>query len=171
VKAPKPEGGLETIGLHLFLGKDKDGVKRWEYTAGCKAFPFIIGDPFKASIWLITEGQWDALSVMVALTPQNPHAIREGICVLGMRGAGSTRPFLEHYGALVKGGQCILLPDNDKAGESWDTLAEDIEKLGARADVFDQPGGAKDANDALRAGTLTRNLCLGWLSHKAEGWK
>jgi hypothetical protein len=170
VKAPKPEGGLETIGLHL-LGRDKEGKRRWEYTAGCKAFPFIIGNPFKASTWLITEGQWDALSVMVALTPQNPHTIREGICVLGIRGANGTGPFLEHYGPLLKGGQCILLPDNDKAGDSWDTLADDIERLGGRVAVFDQPGGVKDANDALRAGMLTRSLCLGWLNYKSEGWK
>ena len=176
VKAPEPgREELETIGLHIFHGLGSDGRKRWEYKPGCKSFPFLIGNPFKAKTWLITEGQWDALSVMIALTPQNPHSILEGMAVVGMRGAGGTRLFLEHYGPFLRGGKCILLPDGDKAGSAWlkpDGLGQKIEEIGARVFAFAQPGGAKDANDALRVRALIREQCLYWITYDGtEGWK
>jgi hypothetical protein len=176
VKAPKPgREELETIGLHIFHGLGPDGIKRWEYKPRCKSFPFLIGNPFKAKTWIITEGQWDALSVMIALTPQNPHTILEGVAVVGMRGAGGTGPFLEHYGPFLRGGKCILLPDGDKAGSAWlkpDGLGQKIEGIGARVFAFAQPGGAKDANDALRVRALMREQCLYWITYDGtEGWK
>ena len=174
VKAPKPgQEELETIGLHIFHGLGSDGRKRWEYKPGCKSFPFLIGNPFKAKTWIITEGQWDALSVMIALTPQSPHTILEGVAVAGMRGAGGTGLFLEHYRPFLKGGKCILLPDGDKAGGSWlkaGGFGRSLEQSGATAFAFNQPEGEKDANEAFKAGTLTREQCLFWLTYE-EGAK
>jgi hypothetical protein len=162
VAVPTADGQL-TIGIHK---RSRPPNKEWFYSAGAMGAPFVIGDPKKAKTFLITEGQWDALSISIAMSPTSPHRVqREDLVLVGIRGVGGVGRFLDLYGERLKGSTCIVILDSDAPGMKWAEPDGFLTQLSALADTraFKAPCGAKDCNDAFRAGDLTEDVVQAWL--------
>lgn len=164
VKVPTADGQL-TIGIHK---RSRPPKKEWFYSAGAMGAPFILGDPAKAKTWMVTEGQWDALSIAIAISPSSPHKVqREDLAIIGIRGVNCSRSFIDIYGERLKGSTCIVILDDDEdnAGMEWAEPDGFLTKLSAVADVraYLAPCGAKDCNDAFKAGDLTHDVVQAWL--------
>jgi hypothetical protein len=153
-----------TIGIHK---RSRPPKKEWFFSAGAISVPFILGDPAKAKTWIVTEGQWDALSISIAMSPSSPHQVeREDLAIVGIRGASGGIPrFVQTYGALLKGAECVLVPDADESGMAWmeaEGLFHKLEDLGASVRAY-TPCESHDCNDALKAGDLTSEVVAEWL--------
>jgi len=162
VAAPTADGQC-TIGIHK---RSRPPKKGWFFSAGAFAAPFVLGDPAKAKTWIITEGQWDALSISIAMSPSSPHQVqREDLALVGIRGVGGVGRLLDLYSERLKGSTCIVIPDSDAPGMQWAEPDGFLTQLSALADVraFRAPCGAKDCNDAFRAGDLTHDVVQAWL--------
>jgi len=162
VAVPTADGQL-TIGIHK---RSRPPKKEWFFSAGAISVPFILGDPASAKTFLITEGQWDALSISIAMSPSSPHQVqREDLAIVGIRGVDGVGRFLEFYGDRLKGSTCIVILDSDEAGMKWAQHDGFLTQLSAMADTraFKAPCGAKDCNDAFRAGDLTQDVVQAWL--------
>ncbi|MEO0797441.1 MAG: hypothetical protein AAFX93_19995 [Verrucomicrobiota bacterium] len=85
-----------------------------------EAAPFVMGDPVDADLFVLCEGQWDAITAWGALGGFDD-SLRASTCVLGLRGAQGVEPFLRHYGWVLdrKRPRVLMLPDNDTAGDLW----------------------------------------------------
>jgi len=161
VKVPALSGWL-TIGLHI-----RTGDRKWMFSKGSFSAPFILGKPTKARKWIIVEGQWDALSVNIARSPSAPHLVEpESLVLVGIRGAsGGITRFLQTYGPMLKGAECILVPDADDAGMAWmkaDGFFHQLEDLGASVRAY-TPCASKDPNEAFKAGHLNAEVVAEWL--------
>lgn len=84
--------------------------------------PFVLGNPLQAKLWILTEGQWDAVTAWGAI-----HGFHDTfdlpVAVFGLRGAsGGPKAFLQIWGALLSRHKPLiwLLPDNDPASIAWD---------------------------------------------------
>lgn len=133
--------GYEPAGYHQRIWTQADGPA-WLYVPYCpknptsglslalngysgprvQALPFVLGDPVKAELWIITEGQWDAITLAGALGFFDD-CFDLPIAVFGIRGAeAGPAIFLGHYKAQLERNKPFvwLWPDNDKAGGSWD---------------------------------------------------
>lgn len=166
---PAPRGP-EQIGWHFRFDVRGTGARPgWvfcpnakEHGRGIPSVPFILGEFGAARLLIICEGQWDALTFALAAGwLAHDAAWPEGVCLLGMRGAQGVRPFLEAYGPSWPDPppNVLLLPDADKAGETWwearKTLEETFaDRLADRARrvvvVLCDGGGAKDLNGAYK---------------------
>lgn len=86
---------------------------------GCKSLPpvpFVVGDSALANEWIITEGQWDAITIWEALGRPGENS---GIVIFGLRGAKSGRAFMDHYRKYLTQERSIqIVPDTDEAGSS-----------------------------------------------------
>jgi hypothetical protein len=162
VAVPTADGQC-TIGIHK---RSRPPKKGWFYSAGAMGAPFVLGDPIKAKTWIVTEGQWDALSISIAMSPSSPHQVeREDLAIVGIRGVDGVGRFLEFYGDRLKGSTCIVILDSDGPGMKWAEPDGFLTQLSAMADVraFRAPCGAKDCNDAFRSGDLTQDVVQAWL--------
>lgn len=171
VVAPEGERGAMTtrpVGYHIRL-KGKVGDKAtWrflpnksEHGHSIPALPYILGDFETASLLIITEGAWDALTLGLAAGWLGDDCLwPKGVGLIGIRGASGCNTFLTHYRRFWPDrANCLLLADADKAGESWsqgnDCFAAKLANLCAKvAVVHCYPH--KDFNDLYRAERVTR---------------
>jgi hypothetical protein len=108
--------------------------------------PFVLGNPWTAKLWVVTEGQWDAITFFGAVggfyDQQNLP-----IAVFGLRGStGGTAAFLGLYQRLIRAQKPAmwLIRDNDPAGAKW---------TGAGSTDFAHPGVLfRDQLQAVYAG-------------------
>lgn len=84
--------------------------------------PFVMGHPLDARCWIITEGQWDAITVWGALGGFED-SFEMPVAVFGLRGAGGGPvSFLAYWQGLIRRTRprIWLMPDNDPASGTWD---------------------------------------------------
>jgi hypothetical protein len=85
--------------------------------------PYYIGTmPAESSLWIICEGQWDAITIFGLLGGFDDQ-FSLPVTVFGLRGAeGGPAVFLSHYQDILRTRkpELWLLPDNDRAGSIWD---------------------------------------------------
>ena len=85
--------------------------------------PFVLGELDNPELVIITEGQWDALTVWGALGHFNMDGAGLDIptAVFGIRGAEGVDCFLSYYAEWLSEvkPKCWVLADNDVAGKRW----------------------------------------------------
>lgn len=141
-------------------------------------FPFVLGCMDSPRNVIVTEGQWDAISVYGAAGWFND-AAPVNTAVFGLRGSQSIEVFLSHYGRWMR--DCkpniLLLPDNDAAGRAWieqpesnqiiekPTFADRLRGWGAARVTHRSidPKYGKDFNDYWKARKPGVNAVLDWL--------
>ena len=154
------------IGWHVRLKSPKGEKAPWrfmpsqrEHGISCPALPFILGDFSTAKLLVITEGQWDCISLAHAAGwLAHDAAWPDSICCLGIRGVEGVNAFLRAYDShWPPNPKCLLLPDADAAGRRWfeppssetkpfcDALAERCAQV--RVETLT---GAKDFNEAWK---------------------
>lgn len=134
-----------------------------EHGRGIPSLPVVFGGIQNAGLIIVTEGQWDAASLLVA-AGWSPQEIPPGLAVVGIRGAQGVRPFIEHYAsAWPEDARFLLLPDADEAGRTWfedregrASFVTKLKPLAGRVVAVRLSGAGKDLNDILKAGELTR---------------
>lgn len=114
--------------------------------------PFVLGDPWTANVWIIMEGQWDAVTCWGAL-----HGFYEcndlPVAVFGIRGASSgCAAFLSAWGSLLRrrSPSVWMVPDNDAAGAEWDGLGIRSEGANPTVRFVDQVVAAVGRGDKVR---------------------
>jgi hypothetical protein len=139
-------------------------------------FPFVLGEQTTRPNVIITEGQWDAISIYGAA---GWFSAPPAAAVFGLRGAQSVEVFLAFYGRWIRATRpsILLLPDNDAAGRKWidreddnkiipkPTFAERLQAWGARSVVFRSidPKYGKDFNDYYKARQPAAADIIEWL--------
>lgn len=167
VIAPEGERGAMTtrpVGYHSRL-RDADGG-RWiyqpsasEHGQGIPPLPFILGDFETASLLVVLEGQWDALTFALAAGWLGEGCLWPAkVGLIGIRGAHGWKAFLECYERFwPERANCLLIPDADDAGKKWygsgDCFATRLSKFCRKVAVVDC-GPHKDFNDLYRAEKL-----------------
>ncbi len=165
------------VGFH-FRHKPPVGEMRvsWSYhSAGsCPALPFVLGAGFLpfAEIVVVTEGQWDAVTLAAAAGWLASNAAwPERVAVFGLRGAGTWRAFLDSWGDYwPKPARLVLFADADEAGEGWRLRGGFKDALTKRGHAvrFARPRGAKDVNDLHRIQRITAEAVAGWITPKEK---
>lgn len=150
--------------------------------------PFVLGER-SASLWIITEGQWDAVTVFGLLGGFDDQ-FDLPIAVFGLRGAeAGPSVFLSHYQYLIRRHkpQIWLMPDNDKAGNAWDgrgrasnfaapqkeTFTDTLRRMlpGRRFPVSRAPKQyGTDFNDFYKNGKPSRDMLLRELERHFPSW-
>ncbi len=134
------------------------------------SLPMVLGDFSGARVLSVCEGEWDALTLALAAGWMDGDTTwPDGFAIVGVRGAGGWRAFLDHYGPRWPHPPpgCALFPDRDRGGQAW--LRTDPggfwHALRARCRVLVARGvhGAKDLNDLHRARPITREEIAGML--------
>lgn len=139
----KIENSNELIcGFHSYYGKDKPDLPTWMFypnqrlhQQSVSPLPFIIGGGHieNAEVLIITEGQWDCISIA-------SHAgwlgegmnFPEKISIIGIRGAGNWRQFLNHY-KFPLSVSILVIPDCDDAGLKWEsTFVPELKERSAK---------------------------------------
>ena len=165
---------LEPVGFHWRSPGPKASWRLQPSKAthgfGCPPLPFILGDFPHARLMVITEGQWDAITLAHAAGwLDHDAAWPEEICLLGLRGVDSHRAFLGAYGDFwPSGAKCLLIPDGDAAGRRWfersergPSFAQLLAERCAEVHVGTATGG-KDLNEAWIKGNIDRQaICQG----------
>lgn len=141
---------------------EPDARASWHFVpTGVPSLPFVLGNVAAATGLVIVEGQWDAITLAGAAGWLDAGEIEvpAGAAVVGLRGAGSWRHFVERYTLLPKA-RALLIPDNDDAGLRWttgaDCFAVALRKRVRSVSAVHAIGG-KDINDAHREKALTRD--------------
>lgn len=176
VTAPEAfAGGViqRPVGVHLRVPAVEDGGRpSWRFMpSGVPSLPFTVGTIQGAETLIVCEGQWDALTFMIAAGWTRDFPQRT--CILGIRGNHGGRVFIEHYRQFLRPGmKCLLVCDNDSAGRTWTngehSLAVQLGELGLIVKAV-KTSGHKDLNDAYRAGDLGADDVLALLAGvKAE---
>lgn len=163
VHCPERGGAAETIGFH-FRFPARGGRARWAFVPqGVPALPFVVGTFQGAKLLVITEGQWDGLTLCHAAGWFDHDAAWPGdVAVIGIRSASGWRAFVDHYDRHWPDPRpsCLLLPDRDTAGAEW-TQARGrptfLDALRKRCRVVVVRGcvGGKDLNDLHRLQPIT----------------
>jgi hypothetical protein len=136
---------------------------------GIPALPFVIGCgfvPFARHI-VVTEGQWDAVTLAAAGGwLANDASWPERVSLFGLRGAGNWRPLLDHWHPhFPKGCTIVLFPQDDEPGWKWTKpgdFADALRALHHLVKVVRLP--FPDLNDAHRAKPITPADLAAWLS-------
>ena len=185
VQAPfRDELGLlstRDVGFH-FRAKQKSGERvRWKYFpndaehgASCPALPFVLGAgflPFAQTV-IVTEGQWDAVTLCAAagwLT--SDAAWPERIAVFGTRGASAWRTLIDSWGGFWKPAvRFVLFADADEAGDRWKApggFVETLLKLGHPVRLLrSTDAAAKDLNEIHKRHPITPEKVAVWLAPK-----
>jgi hypothetical protein len=131
VVAPEGERGsmvTRDVGYHIRL-KPGDGKKAswrfWpnekEHGQSIPALPFILGDFETASLLVVAEGQWDALTFALAAGWLGEDCLwPNGVGLIGIRGATGVDTFLQWYRRFWPHEvNCLVLADADPAGSRW----------------------------------------------------
>lgn len=84
--------------------------------------PFVLGELETAQVWVLTEGQWDAITLWGALGGFEERELGVPVAVLGLRGVNGAAAMLGAYGGLLRRRRprLWLLPDNDEPSWRWD---------------------------------------------------
>lgn len=156
---------LVPVSLHVRLAPHTPGNPKekqmWVYDPAStaehpvKSWPFLWGNPVGSRWLFITEGQWDAMALADACGWRSPETLPPGCAIVGLRGSGGIRRFLEDF-PFDPNGAAICLGDDDRAGEQWhdeggllDTLRE---KVATVLSYRPNAPGCKDLNDLVKAG-------------------
>lgn len=128
------------------------------------AYPFVLGSLVDPRLVIITEGQYDAVSLSLAFGWKAVPP--PGVVVMGLRGVQSCDPLLAAYGGWLRRHKPFVwvIGDNDEAGrnlatrKNFDRIDSDpsfIDRLRAQgctvAGRFYEIDGCKDFNDIWRA--------------------
>jgi hypothetical protein len=149
------KNGTETIGFHVRLK-----AAGWRYEPkGIRALPFVMGATESRKL-IITEGQWDAVTLAGCAGWLDRHeAWPEEVCLLGIRGAGGTGPFLEVYGEILSRTrpEVVVIRDNDLPGERWRTtfLPALSQIVGVKAVRCVRMAEGKDINETHQKNPIT----------------
>ncbi len=134
------------------------------------SLPMVLGDFSGARVLSICEGEWDALTLgLAAGWLDGDTTWPDSFAIVGVRGAGGWRAFLDHYGPRWPHPPpgCALLPDRDRGGQSWLSTEPGgfWRALKSRCRVLVARGavGHKDLNDLHRARPITREEIAGML--------
>lgn len=141
-------------------------------------FPFLLNELVSPRNIIITEGQWDAITINGAAGWFSDSA-EINTQVVGLRGAQSVEVFLAFYGRWLRKikPNVLLLPDNDAAGRKWiereqsnkiiptPTFAERLQAWGAKRVVHRSidPKYGKDFNDYYQARRPEAAAIMDWL--------
>lgn len=170
------ENGGKVVGCHYRLNREtaeaftefyrgKPGKERtyeegsWQYTAGCRLAPIVIGDLKSAADKFIFESQWDGLALMDVCGWHEGRM--DEIAIAITRGAGNGR-HLE--GMLGDTGRAVLFKQNDKVDQKTGKIAADEWAKAiigiAKVPVFvaATPLEHKDINDWAKAGATDSDL-------------
>lgn len=140
------------------------------------AYPFVLGNLDAPKLLIITEGQYDAVSISLAFgwiggpsadgSSSAQVKIPDGIVIMGLRGVQSCDPLLAAYGGWLRRNKPFVwvIGDNDEAGrnlatrKNFDRIDSEpsfIDRLRAQgctvAGRFYDIAGCKDFNDIWRA--------------------
>ncbi|MEO5753427.1 MAG: hypothetical protein ABIR38_01840 [Chthoniobacterales bacterium] len=166
VVVPEGEPGsmvTRPIGYHVRVkGKMGTGAS-WlyqpsagEHGQGIPPLPFILGDFEAATLLVVLEGQWDAITFALAAGWLGEGRLWPAkVGLIGIRGAHGWKTFLEYYERFwPERPNCLLIPDADDAGRKWygseDCFATRLSKFCRKVAVVDC-GPHKDFNDLYRA--------------------
>lgn len=158
---------VRPVGFHYTHAVTKGERSQWAYyPSGAKipALPFVQGAGFlsQAHTILVTEGQWDSITIAAAggwLTGDTTWP--EQVTVFGIRGSASWRTLVGTWSPYWrKDARFTVLPDADEAGDKWlskGNLVETLRQQGHPVRVLRTSiDGAKDVNDVHRTGAITR---------------
>lgn len=164
-----PGDRARLVGIHARL-RDTDGEhRRWRFWPcrdmngiGVPPFPLVLTDSpgiAWAHLLIVTEGEWDALSLALAAQwiGADKRGLPPAVAIIGLRGVGSWRLFIDAFAPYwPRGVDVLVMRDADDSGERW--RRDFLPALGPRCGVVKSVTieGCKDANDALRAGSLDR---------------
>jgi len=140
------------------------------------ALPFVIGAGFAsfARTVIVTEGQWDAITLAAAAGwLANDASWPERIILFGVRGAGNWRSLWTHWRPFLPAGVAfVLFQDNDTTGDEWtaprgfrDTLAAAGHPVRV---IRSQVENAKDLNDVHRITPITAEQISAWLGRNIK---
>ena len=184
VQAPYRDelGILSTFnaGFHFRHKHARDKMRgSWSYLpnarangATCPALPFVMGAgflPFARRV-VVTEGQWDAITLCAAAGwLQSDAAWPERITVFATRGAGAWRSLIDLWGTYwPRDARFVLFADGDDAGGTWKAsggFKDALCKLGHAVRIVRPPlGGPKDLNDIYRVQPIPAEIVEGWIS-------
>jgi hypothetical protein len=187
VQAPfQDEFGLVStfdVGIHFRHKSGGVGSRiQWSYLptanapcTGCPALPFVIGAgflPFARAI-IITEGQWDAITLAAAAGwLVSDAAWPERITVFATRGATAWRPLIDLWSSYWgQDAKFFLFADGDAAGAGWKApggFTDALCKLGHHVSFFRPRNGCpKDLNDIHRIEPITPEIVAQLIS---ESW-
>jgi hypothetical protein len=149
-----------------------DDRAKWSYHSGIPALPYVIGAGFLpyAQTVVVTEGQWDALTLAQAAGWLASDASwPECLTLFAVRGASAWRPLIDFWGDFFpKEARFILFADGDDAGGKWrepGNLADALRHRGHRVRIIrPRPGSPKDLNDIHRAKPITEADVGEWLA-------
>lgn len=154
-------GGL--LRLHVRPMPPDDGDWFYWPAVEAPALPLVIGSFDGAGMLIVTEGEWDVLTLCHAAGWfDHDAAWPEDICAIGIRGASAWRAFIEHFSPRWPNPapSCLLLPDRDDEGRKWLSEAGDtfFNALRRRCRVVVTRGavGAKDLNARHKVHPITR---------------
>lgn len=156
VLRPEPEAGVP-VGYHVRF-KNLTGDPTWNFIPkGITAYPFYLGSP-KAPRIIITEGQWDAITLAGSAGWLDRHeAWPEEVAVFGIRGAQGHKAFLEAMAETLKETrpEVLVIRDHDEAGDKWRTdFAPQLKEVAGSVRLF-RMEGAKDLNESHQTNPLT----------------
>lgn len=154
---------------------------RWTYrpndredNASVPSLPFVLGAGFLpgADTIIVTEGQWDAITLAAAAGwLASDAAWPEPISVFATRGTDAWRTLIEVWSDYwLRTARFVLFQDADAAGDRWKAPGGFVEALVKRGHrvrlqrVWDDATGAKDLNDVHRHEPLTAATINDWLA-------
>jgi len=138
----------------------------------------------KPRLVIITEGQWDALTVYGALGGLNIDGDGvEGVLCMGVRGIKGTAALLAAWGPWLRAVRPVvwLLPDNDtaKTGAAWYPPGRAVERVAGKVYFSEQltwagarrvvvtplrvGAGGKDFNDYFREAKPSLSAMWEWM--------
>ena len=124
-----------------FLQRYPDGSGGWIWKKHPNQVLYRLPEVLEAPIVFITEGEKDA------------EVLRQYGFVATTNAGGCRAPWLDSFTEVLRGRECIIIPDNDPPG--WKRAALIAKKLlgsAARIRVLDLPRESKDVSDWFTAG-------------------
>jgi len=166
--------GVRHVGFHFRHEPEGGARTRWSFhPPGGKvpALPFVTGAGFlpDATTIVVTEGQWDSLTLSAAAGwLAHETAWPERLTVFGIRGANNWRQLVTTWSPYWrKDARFVVFRDADPAGEKWEAaggLVEALRRDGHAVDVYSsQVAGAKDLNDLMRLHPFGRETVEAWI--------
>lgn len=168
VNAPLPGAEMTQVGMHLRLEPQSEGNPHdkhsWRYIPsrndlpphGVGAWPFVLGNPAKADLWFVLEGQWDACALVDLMEWHISWPSR--VAVIGLRGSTSWKLLLRAYPVRSEI-TVFAVADRDEAGAAWWRPAGFLEQLEPRVKLFGfwaKAEACKDFNDLTRAKLVSK---------------
>jgi hypothetical protein len=151
------------IGFHARMKPRNEGDRAiWIYQpsgVGMPGVPFVLGNFYGARLVITTEGQFDAICFAAAAGWfATESAWPDGVAVLGLRGAGGWRPFIEHWRKVwPRRARFLIIPDNDEPGlKSARDFSGALAPLAASVTILPpRSGGPKDFNAMFKEKPFT----------------